>query len=101
MPDTWRVGRHQPRNLYVGEVMVGVMVGPETEAASAAASVVRAMNTVADPAVRCIDCKRRTEKPIAVYDPQGRLVGYRGPQCYQRRGATGVQLPLEQEGADR
>lgn len=57
--------------------------------------------TVADPAVRCIDCKRRTEKPIAVYDPQGRLVGYRGPQCYQRRGATGVQLPLEQEGTDR
>jgi hypothetical protein len=57
--------------------------------------------TAADPAVRCIDCKRRTEKPIAVYDPQGRLVGYRGPQCYQRRGATGVQLPLEQEGADR
>ncbi len=51
-----------------------------------------------DPAVRCIDCKRRTEKPIAVYDPDGKLVGYRGPSCHQQwlNAGAGVQLPIEE-----
>lgn len=45
----WRVGNHQPRNIYRDNVQVAVTVGPEDEAAELAARICKAMNDMDDP----------------------------------------------------
>jgi hypothetical protein len=40
----WRVSTRQPRNIYLDNVMVGVMVGAEGTAAALARAVVNTMN---------------------------------------------------------
>ena len=44
----WRVGRHQPRNIYADGQFVLVALGPDDEAAALAAHVCATMNALAD-----------------------------------------------------
>lgn len=44
MTGPWRVGRHQPRNVYRGDEFVAVMVGEDEWAYALAEQIVRAMN---------------------------------------------------------
>lgn len=42
--NTWRVGRHQARNVYWGEEFVFVVVGEQAQAGSRARAIVAALN---------------------------------------------------------
>lgn len=44
MSEQWRVGRHQPRNVYRGDEFVAVMVGEDEWAYALAEQIVQAMN---------------------------------------------------------
>lgn len=41
---TWRVGRHNPRNLYIGNQHVAVTVGADEQARDLAERIAAAMN---------------------------------------------------------
>lgn len=44
MSREWRVGRHQPRNVYRGDEFVAVVIGPDDEAGGRAAYIAEAVN---------------------------------------------------------
>lgn len=61
----WRVGRSQPRNVYLDGVMVAVFVGAEAEASALAAEVVEALNAAGVPS--------RAPDPAAQFHAPGSL----------------------------
>lgn len=90
MADLYRVGRHQPQNVYRGEQYIGVMFSPED-----AALVVQVLNTAVMPR-RCSDCPR-SARELKPWVEDGQTVAWLGPTCWRRRverAERAVAMPL-------
>lgn len=81
---TYRVGRHNPRNIYRGDEHVGVMFSPAD-----GPIVVAALNAAAEPKqpTACTDCGR-TARRLEPFFEDADIVAWLGPTCYRRRMAA-------------